>query len=69
MSDKLLPCPFCGGEAERVDIEEGENAGGSCICCTVCQASGYIEFGRKDNFVSNWNRRAALSAATPEKQP
>ena len=56
--EALLPCPFCGGEAERLDIDEGENAGGSCICCKECMACGNVEFGFKENFVSNWNRRA-----------
>ena len=58
--EALLPCPFCGGEAERVDIEDGDNAGGSCICCKQCFASSNVEFEFKENFVSNWNRRAAL---------
>lgn len=55
--ERLKPCPFCGEPAERVDIEQGENAGGSCIVCTRCQASGNVEFGYKENFISNWNRR------------
>lgn len=53
----LEPCPFCGGRAEIVHIEDGENAGGSCVCCTQCMASGNVEFEFKENFVSNWNRR------------
>jgi Lar family restriction alleviation protein len=57
---ELLPCPFCGGEAEIVHLDDGDNVGGSCVCCTKCQASGNVEFGRKENFVENWNRRAAL---------
>lgn len=61
MSDELKACPFCGGDAERLDIEEGENAGGSCVSCTVCQASSNVEFGFKENFVSNWNRRVMPS--------
>lgn len=65
----LAPCPFCGGRAERIDIEEGENAGGSCVCCTVCQASGNVEFGRKENFVANWNRRAAPAPSSHEEKP
>lgn len=56
---ELLPCPFCGGKAEIINIEEGENAGGSCVCCTKCNASGNVEFGFKENFISNWNRRLA----------
>jgi len=62
----LAPCPFCGGVAEIVHIEEGENAGGSCVCCTQCLASGNVEFEFKENFVSNWNRRAPLSAVGPK---
>ncbi len=56
-ADGLLPCPFCGGRAEIVGIDTGENAGGSCVCCTRCMASGNVDFERKENFVSNWNRR------------
>lgn len=62
----LLGCPFCGGRAERIDIDDGENAGGSCISCTVCQASSNIEFEFKENFVSNWNRRSDATLRTLE---
>lgn len=65
MSGLLKPCPFCGGEAEIVHIEEGDNAGGSCVCCTQCMASGNVEFGRKENFVANWNRRS-VQESVPE---
>ncbi|WP_198647642.1 Lar family restriction alleviation protein [Agrobacterium pusense] len=68
-SEELKPCPFCGGQAERVDIEDGDNSGGSFVHCTVCDASGNIEFEFKENFISNWNRRAALSAAEPQPAP
>lgn len=64
----LKPCPFCGGEAERIDIEDGENAGGSCISCTVCQASSNVEFEFKENFVSNWNRREAATLITAQAE-
>lgn len=62
---ELLPCPFCGGDAERIDFGPGdtENDGGSCIACKRCQASGPVEFGFKENFIANWNRRTALRAA------
>ncbi len=62
MSDELKPCPFCGGMAEIVEIDEGENAGGSCVCCTTCLASSKVEFGFKENFISNWNRRVQTLA-------
>lgn len=67
---ELLPCPFCGGMAEIVEISEGENSGGSCVCCTRCMASSNVEFAFKENFVGNWNRRAtpAALAASPEVQ-
>jgi hypothetical protein len=61
----LLPCPFCGGEAERIDVpaedevDGGANAGGSCIQCTRCVASTALHFDRKENLVSSWNERAA----------
>ena len=62
MSDELKPCPFCGGMTEIVEIDEGENAGGSCVCCTACLASNKVEFGFKENFISNWNRRVQTLA-------
>lgn len=52
---KLLPCPFCGGEAKCVDIEDDgdmRNFGGSCICCQRCGASSAVHFDRKENLLS-----------------
>jgi hypothetical protein len=66
--DGILPCPFCGGPAEITEIDEGENAGGSCVCCTKCLASGNVEFGLKENFVSNWNRRVKTPVSDPVAQ-
>ena len=56
--DVLAPCPFCGAPAEIVHIDGGELAGGSCVTCTKCLACSNVEFEFKENFVSNWNRRA-----------
>lgn len=56
----LLPCPFCGGEAERQDIEarDGEdNAGSSYIECTGCGACTQLHFDRKENLLDSWNKR------------
>lgn len=59
MSD-LKPCPFCGGDAEWVDIHDDEygNTGGSVIECMSCGASTHVEFGFKENLTSAWNTRA-----------
>jgi len=69
MGEKLKPCPFCGGEAERIDVEdEGENFGGSFISCKRCLASSNLEFGRKENFVGNWNRRVSPDPSATMKE-
>ncbi len=52
----LLPCPFCGGAAERVDNCPTKD-GGSFIRCTQCDASTAIHFDRRENLYSSWNER------------
>lgn len=56
---ELLPCPFCGGEAERFECEETDNRGGDVIGCKHCQASTRVFFGRKEGLLEAWNTRAA----------
>lgn len=70
LGDGLLPCPFCGGRAERIDLGpgSGDNEGGSCVACTGCQSSGPVEFGYKENFISDWNRRALSAQPSPGGQ-
>ncbi|WP_432761146.1 Lar family restriction alleviation protein [Salmonella enterica] len=60
--DELLPCPFCGGKARQVTIEQGDdpNFGGDVITCTECGASSHVEFGFKENLKSAWNSRASM---------
>lgn len=69
MSEELKPCPFCGGEAKRFTIgkDEPNNAGGDVIVCTRCQASSHVEFGRKENLVSCWNRRTPANGEQVER--
>ena len=63
MSEKvrLKRCPFCGGNAHRVDFpatDDGDaNAGGSVIECSQCLASGPVCFDRKELLISSWNER------------
>lgn len=59
---ELLPCPFCEGKAERVELgtTDGDpNAGGTIISCSQCDACSAVQFGTKENLVDNWNRRSA----------
>lgn len=59
VTQELLPCPFCGGKAERFTLPEDSfgNGGGDVITCSRCQASSHVEFGRKENLVDRWNTR------------
>lgn len=67
-SDRLKPCPFCGGAAEMdcVRSESGEdpNEGGYFIACLACDASTGMRFACGDDpkplLIEQWNRRAAL---------
>lgn len=53
----LLPCPFCGAPAEKLELTDEPNIGGSCISCTHCQASSAVEFEFKETLIERWNRR------------
>lgn len=68
---KLEPCPFCGGQAKRIDVpsvEDGPNAGGSFIECQHCHASSKIVFGEKVGLKESWNTRALLASAQSSAQ-
>ena len=68
-SDRLKPCPFCGGAAEMgcVRSESGEepNEGGYFIACLACDASTGLRFACGDDpkplLIEQWNRRTALA--------
>ena len=68
--DKLLPCPFCGGEAESKMYLWGHHAETHepiwCyyIYCTSCDAMTDNVFKSKTEAVAAWNRRAQ-----PENKP
>ena len=51
---KLLPCPFCGGEAKVIEIDVGR-----FILCTECKV--VFEFTMpcfSVDLITGWNRRA-----------
>lgn len=58
---EIKPCPFCGGIARMLEIQDGEFDGGQCIECMKCHASTNICFPLKDScreiLLDAWNTR------------
>ena len=52
MTNKLKPCPFCGGKVKKVGC-----VGIFYIACTRCYARG-SENETKQKAIADWNRRA-----------
>jgi len=72
MSDKLLPCPFCGGNPEVLSHEQGCAAWVACTSCGA-QSGGFQDCGfslnvLRDKAIGEWNTRAlpAPSSTTGE---
>lgn len=49
---ELLPCPFCGGEAEHDEVDEKESQRIMCMCCGANIREKYII-----DAVEAWNTR------------
>lgn len=63
---KLLPCPFCGGQADFGQVADSEidpNSGGEFIDCSQCHASTALVFPLKGDvkreLIERWNQRPA----------
>ena len=56
MTDKLKPCPFCGGEA-ILEIFRGLKHPSYCIYCSKCGIETLPSKGKK-GIINAWNRRA-----------
>ena len=59
-SDRLKPCPFCGGAAEiEIATEAGDCA--YVVCCQTCMASSKLIYALMDDvsplLLEAWNRR------------
>lgn len=78
---ELLPCPFCGGQAETDsrrayrNIATGKMGDGVAVYCLKCSVESMFccedmpEYSRDELLgilVENWNRRAALASAKQE---
>ena len=66
-SDRLVPCPHCGSEAEfhTMPHEDNCNDGAMFVMCTnsACMASSALVFPTMDDvthvLMERWNRRTA----------
>lgn len=67
MNEALLSCPFCDGEADRLDLTEEGNEGGSVIECLKCFASTKVFFGEKIGLYEAWNTRVTRKASEEDK--
>lgn len=73
-SDRLKPCPFCGGAAEMLTMPEDmeASAGAMFVQCTDsrCMASSALVFPLMDDvqplLMERWNRRVM---APPQDMP
>lgn len=61
MAEKLKPCPFCGGEAELVNIDAAGVQGipdPVTVCCKECKCSTNW-FSKEWEAIDAWNSRAS----------
>lgn len=59
MADKLMPCPFCGGEKLSI---QSDHFGATWISCDSCNARGPAPGrGERDvEVIALWNKRQSL---------
>ncbi len=65
-SDRLMPCPFCGAEAEIITLEgeaDEPSIGAQCVQCTssACGAASGLIYPLMDDvthlLIERWNKR------------
>lgn len=59
--DALLPCPFCGGEADVKEDFFREGLWGVLCDTDYCEGSAFNPRTGKENAIKAWNTRAALN--------
>lgn len=68
-TDKLLPCPFCGGEnIKLVDMAGWETWCKSCHACAGCTDNDGEPFSR-EQAIAAWNRRTPIRSLEAAPQP
>jgi Lar family restriction alleviation protein len=73
MKTKLLPCPFCGGDAELKDIGREGVYGHIEDWCVACKKCGIHVYSPSERGKTNtkdaakaWNRRQSVSGTLEE---
>ena len=63
LTEALLPCPFCGGEAEMIHGAPGSHY----VKCKQCGAASDDRF--EDSAIAAWNRRSAIASRQAVVKP
>ena len=63
MSDKLKPCPFCGGEAVYSNDYGNPEVVSHAVMCLDPDCGATITGPYKDVVIAAWNRRAPMEKA------
>lgn len=57
-TEKLLPCPFCGGEADFEEEDYSAHTYWRVICLECrCGTGGYCDNPGKKRAIDAWNKR------------
>ena len=57
-SEELLPCPFCGGEAEIVEVMDNPPETIAIQCKSGCGVSAHHKWMDESVLIKRWNTRA-----------
>ena len=58
MAEELKPCPFCGGEAEIVEVRDNPPETIAIQCKSGCGVSVHHKWMEESVLVERWNTRA-----------
>lgn len=58
MSGELKPCPFCGGDAEIIDVKDNPPETIAIQCKSGCGVSLHHKWMEREALIERWNTRA-----------